>query len=108
MSYVSPSESNQSLIAQADEDIRVLGQTGQTVVYMFPDGRGLAEREKPDFDAIADPPTNTLDAPITDHQLLAEMVAAGQLSEAQKAVVLHDQEMTNMSIEEILTARGWL
>ncbi|HEY9890002.1 MAG TPA: hypothetical protein V6D02_16470 [Candidatus Obscuribacterales bacterium] len=104
MSYLSSeSDPDQSLMAPAD-DIRVLGETGMTVVYLFPDGRALAERETPDFDSLAPTPTPPA---ATEVQLLDEQVAAGKMSEAQKAVVLHDQAATGMSIEEILTARGW-
>jgi hypothetical protein len=39
---------------------------------------------------------------------LDDLVAQGKMSAAQKAVVLHDQEITGMSIVEILTARGWV
>lgn len=100
------SHSNNSLIPRSDETaVRVLGETGQTVVYIFPDGRGLAEREQPDFEAIADCPTPTLNA---DAQLLEELMAAGKVSLAQKTVVIHDQQTTGMAIAEILTAHGWL
>lgn len=84
-------------------DVRVLGQTGQTVVYMFPDGRGLAEREQPDFEALATP-ANSVE---TAEQTLDELVEAGKITPAQKAVILHDQAMTDMNLDEILVARGW-
>jgi len=99
-------DSNQALINQSDESaIRVLGETGQTVVYIFPDGRGMAEREQPDFDALdaANP-----SATCAETQLLEEMVAAGKMSAAQKTVVIHDQQTTGMTIAEILIARGWM
>ena len=100
------SHSNNSLIPQSDETaVRVLGETGQTVIYIFPDGRGLAEREQPDFEAIADSAAPAVSA---EDQVLEALVAAGKMSPAQKVVVIHDQQMTGMAITEILTARGWL
>jgi hypothetical protein len=102
MSY-SAVGSDRSLV-RPEEDIRVLGQTGQTVVYLFPDGRALPEREQPDFEALEqqnNPPAKA------NESLLDELIAAGKMTAAQKTVVLHDQEMTGMELEEILTARGW-
>lgn len=102
----STSHIDHSLTPQSDEtDIRVLGETGQTVVYIFPDGRGMAEREIPDFDAITNLPVPAVDA---ETQLLEELIAAGKMSPAQKIVVIHDQQNTGMTISDILTARGWL
>jgi len=102
MSYLTE-DLDRALTTQSEE-IRVLGQTGQTVVYMFPDGRALAEREQPDFDALGQQDSSSEDAEL---QALEDLVAAGKMTQAQKAVVLHDREMTGMSVEEILTARGW-
>jgi len=93
---------DQALTTQSE--VRVLGETGQTVVYMFPDGRGLAEREQPDFEAVV---TSSVNAAETDEHVLDELVTAGKITPAQKAVVLHDQTMTDMSLDEILMARGW-
>jgi len=99
-------DSTKALIPQSDEAaIRVLGETGQTVVYIFPNGRGMAEREQPDFDAIAAANPAAICA---ETQLLDELVATGKMSAAQKTVVMHDQQTTGMSITEILTARGWM
>jgi hypothetical protein len=103
MSYFAV-DSDRSLM-RPEEDIQVLGQTGQTVVYLFPDGRALPDREQPDFDALELQNPRSANA---DEGLLDEMVAAGKMTAAQKTVVLHDQEMTGMNLEEILTARGWL
>ena len=100
------SHSNNSLIPRSDETaVRVLGETGQTVVYIFPDGRGLAEREQPDFEAIAD---CSAPAVSDEDQVLEALIAAGKMSLAQKTVVMHDQQATGMAITEILTARGWI
>lgn len=96
-------DSDRALMTQSD-DIRVLGETGKTVVYMFPDGRALAEREQPDFESLSNHSQASPDQPL---QLLENLLETGKITPAQKAVVLHDQEMTGMEIEEILTARGW-
>jgi hypothetical protein len=98
------SDADTSLVTQSG-NIRVLGETGQTVVYLFPDGRALPEREPPDFDALGGQMSNSM--PL-QADTLDDLVAQGKMSAAQKAVVLHDQEITGMSIVEILTARGWV
>ncbi len=90
---------NLSLTTQSG-DIRVLGETGQTVVYLFPDGRAIPERETPDFDALS--------PAISERSVLNDLVAQGKMSCAQKLVVLHDHEVTGMGIMDILSARGWL
>ncbi|MDB9529900.1 hypothetical protein PN498_28195 [Oscillatoria sp. CS-180] len=108
-----PANPNQSLTTQSAE-IRVLGQTGQTVVYLFPDGRALADREEPDFDSVQSSSSEskiseeqTPAKPISEEQILNELVAEGKITDAQKSVVIHDYERTNMTILEIITARGW-
>lgn len=103
MSYFTE-DSDRALTTQSEE-IRVLGQTGQTVVYMFPDGRAFAEREQPDFDALGKQDSSSEDSEL---QVLEDLIDAGKMTQAQKAVVLHDKEMTGMSVEEILIARRWL
>jgi hypothetical protein len=93
-----------SLTPQSDT-VRVLGQTGQTVIYMFPDGRGIAERQQPDFEAMI---ATSVNAAGPEEETLEDLMATGKITSAQKAVILHDQAMTEMSLDEILIARGWL
>lgn len=93
-----------SLVNQTD-DIQVLGETGQTVVYLFPDGRALADREKPDFDALNSSSNTSTNSEL---QFLDSLVSTGKMNAAQKLVVLHDYESTGMNISEILSARGWM
>jgi len=93
------------------DPIRVLGETGQTVVYLFPDGQALADREPPDFDAINNVQRSLSVPPVSfnaDEQWLDTLVTTGKVTSAQRTVVLHDHERTGMEFAEILSARGWL
>ncbi|WP_204137323.1 hypothetical protein [Halomicronema sp. CCY15110] len=101
---------DKALTPQSDR-IRVLGETGQTVVYMFPDGQAWADREQPDFDAVKVGQRASSAAPRSlnaDEQWLNTLVATGKVTLAQQAVVLHDRERTGMDLAEILSVRGWL
>lgn len=100
-----PTANFNNSLAKQSEEIRVLGQTGQTVVYLFPDGRAFAEREEPDFDAFETPMP---ESEISENQILDELVLQGKLTHAQKSVVLHDCDLTGMTMSEILAARGWM
>ncbi|RZM79666.1 hypothetical protein [Leptolyngbya iicbica] len=98
-------------LTKPSDHIRVLGETGQTVVYLFPDGQAWADREAPDFDAISISQPSSSVAPISpkaDEQWLDQLIAAGKVTLAQKAVILHDRESTGLELTEILSARGWL
>jgi hypothetical protein len=109
MSFSQPC-ADKALTAPADP-IRILGETGQTVVYLFPDGQAWADREQPDFDAVHNVQRALSATPVSlnaDEQWLDTLVTTGKVTAAQKIVVLHDQERTGMEFAEILSARGWL
>ena len=100
---------DKALATQADS-IQVLGETGKTVVYMFPDGQAFANREQPDFDAIkvGQQASSVRVSLKADEQWLNRLVATGKVTAAQRTVVFHDRERTGMEVAEILSARGWL
>lgn len=82
-------------------DISWPGKTGRSLTGGWPRNQDLAEqnvgsqeRYQPVFSA--------------ETQLLEELVEAGQITPVQRAMVMHDQASTGMTIAEILIARGWL
>jgi len=94
------------------EQVRVLGETGDTVIYLFPDGRAVADLQGPDLDASqqSEVPEISTAPSVSGHseeRLLDNLIAAGKMSLAQKEVVLHDHQITGMNIGDILSARGW-
>lgn len=91
------------------EPVQVLGETGGTVVYIFPSGGAIADRNQPDFETlqVPDDPANAGAKAQTPAAYLDALIAAGQLTETQKAVALYDHQSTGMEITDILVARGW-
>lgn len=95
-----------------EESVYTLGKTGDTVVYIFPDGDALLERTRQPSPQSAQLSTHT-PAPIhsgsalsaTLEQLIRE---AGLITVAQYAVAAYDQETTGMSLLEVLEMRGWI
>lgn len=111
----SPSASN-SDAANADY---VLGQTGDTVVYIFPTGDALMNRDAATApDALVEHqrqtarPAQPNPDPVTsspdEDALLDALLADGKLTVAQVQVARYDQSAMGMSLVEALTLRGWI
>lgn len=89
-----------------DDAIYTLGETGLTVIYIFPEGDALMER-----DAIA--ASATLENAQAQKEQEVEnkvefLLAQGLITSAQLSVAHHDQATTGLSILEALAARGWI
>lgn len=108
----------QTSLTTPTDDVEMLGKTGDTVVYIFPSGGAIADREEPDFARaeaaiVAHPSTQSRSEPadLTSltgvQQYLDTLVAAAHLTANQKAVALYDYQSTGMDINDILAARGW-
>ncbi len=103
----------------------VLGQTGKTVVYIFPTGDALMNRDaatapatlvehqrKQGDPTVAQQPEKTDavadTASANDTLLVDDLLAAGKLTVAQIQVARYDQSVTGLSLKEALILRGWL
>lgn len=90
----------------------MLGKTGETVVYIFPDGDALMDRDKTaaqtKLNARQSPAPTAAPTPTTDaDRHIRRLVATGCLSAAQASVVRYDIESTGLSWQDALQARGW-
>jgi hypothetical protein len=114
-----------SLAADADY---VLGETGDTVIYIFPGGEALmnrdaeiasavlAQHEQPCQDTTFSPVTNSFlinddqlaSTPTDEADWVDRLLAEGKLTIAQIQVGRYDQETTGISLAEALTLRGWI
>lgn len=95
------------------ETTEILGKTGQTVVYVFPQGVAYKSRNKQDLFSQLDPikaelPTLLEAEPIAPEALIHRLVDRGQLTEGQMQVARYDQQTTGMNLVDALMARGWL
>jgi hypothetical protein len=88
----------------------VLGQTGDTVVYIFPTGDALMNRDADAAPALVDHQRQTAQpSPAPDEAALVDQwLAEGKLTIAQIQVARHDQAALGMSLTEALTLRGWI
>ncbi|MFH7245798.1 MAG: hypothetical protein ACHWZW_23460 [Spirulina sp.] len=105
--------------SHADDADYVLGQTGDTVIYIFPSGDALMNRDAAEAPAalvdhqqrkasyVPVPPTSDAHSP-DDAALIDRLLAEGRLTVAQVQVARYDQEVTGMSLAESLTLRGWI
>ncbi|QQE66414.1 hypothetical protein GFS31_31120 [Leptolyngbya sp. BL0902] len=111
--------------ANADDADYVLGQTGDTVVYIFPTGHALMNRDtdnasaalveyqqktapnQPQPPATASQPTDP-SGNEEESALIDQLLADGKVTVAQIQVARYDQSVTGMSLAEALTLRGWL
>jgi hypothetical protein len=96
-----------------EEPQDVLGQTGKTVVYVFPKGAACKLRDQNEvacrLDALVSEQPTLLEAPAIDvDAIIKQLLQQGHLTEAQIQVGRYDQETTGMHIFEALAARGWL
>ncbi|HEY9748030.1 MAG TPA: hypothetical protein V6C63_05100 [Allocoleopsis sp.] len=82
--------------------VRVLGETGQTVVYVFPSGGAQLLRDNEG--EFSDRPSLSQSRKLLGEQL----IEAGYITAAQRDVALHDQKSTGLRLGEILLMRGWL
>ena len=93
-----------------------LGESGKTVVYVFPEGQGLVQRgggtPSSDHFKAAQSKLTASNAPAAHNdfeQTLASLLLQyGILTPAQYEVALHDQQATGLSLIEILVSRKWL
>jgi hypothetical protein len=83
-------------------EIRVLGETGQTIIYVFPSGGAQLLRDG--ADQINDSVSQIQPRRPLDEQL----IAAGLITIAQRDVALYDQQSTGLCLGDILLMRGWL
>lgn len=98
---------------KSEDKIYTLGETGDTVIYIFPNGNALMDRET---DAIADKLQSATSHPakadpaqfVPSADLGERLVAEGVITTAQYSVARYDQAATGMSLMEALIARGWL
>ena len=109
MSSLSARDSANS--AQADADY-MLGQTGETVVYIFPTGDALMTRDAANAatDLAASQPASMI-CPLPsleEKALIDQRLADGKLTVAQVEVARYDQSVTGISLTEALAMRGWL
>jgi hypothetical protein len=108
----SPDSSSSSEVAYT------LGKTGQTVVYVFPRGKALLNRDAATtdqhldrVDGSGDHPRDDADRPgdqADDDGQIAQLLAQGIITEAQLQVGRYDQHITGVSLLEALVARGWV
>lgn len=89
----------------------VLGETGDTVVYIFPGGEALMNRDADqvaavlgDYQEKPQPQPN----PTDEAALIDQLLAAGKLTIAQVQVGRYDQEQTGLPLADVLAARGWI
>jgi hypothetical protein len=97
----------------ADETDGHLGETGQTVVYVFPKGTAYTLRNKTklfdQLDLAANEQPTLLEAPTVNVEAIVNrLVQQGQLTKAQVQVGQYDHESTGMTLLEALVTRGWL
>lgn len=90
---------------QADD--YVLGETGDTVIYIFPDGEALMNRDAEQVSLVLNECQPSADAD-DETALIDHLLAAGKLTIAQVQVGRYDQEQTGLPLAEVLAARGWL
>ena len=94
----------------------VLGQTGDTVVYIFPTGHALMNRDAANVVTAlvkhqpqpAQPEPSPALSSADEAALIDSLLAKGKLTVAQTQVARYDQSITGMSLTEALTLRGWL
>lgn len=91
-----------------DDSIQTLGKTGQTVVYIFPCGNALVNRNQAE-DTQASTATQYADhnehAPL---QVEEYILQAGLITPGQYSVARYDQAATGLSLVEVLQLRGWI
>ena len=120
----------------AKEPIEKIGETGGTVVYIFPGGKACVKKgkksEKAETSSEKVAPTPLKSKPVDlavaaqsnvstvskateqTHQLPDapkigdRLVAAGVISPIQLQVALYDQSHMNMRLGDVLIARGWI
>lgn len=90
----------------------VLGETGQTVIYIFPNGGALMDRNQQaagiKIDTMVSEQITTIEpAPIDPEQWIQQLVCQGKLTEAQSLVIRYDREMTGIDWQDALKMRGW-
>jgi len=111
-----------------------IGETGDTVVYIFPGGRAQVEKGKDrakkrkqtksrskvvrtsanpshaeDRQPSSSQPVSRLaTAKTTAFDLGDRLVAAGVISQTQLEVARYDQESMNLDLCDVLLARGWM
>lgn len=83
----------------------VLGETGDTVIYIFPGGKALLNRDSEQVPAVLDEHQPSVD---DEAALIDRLLATGKLTIAQVQVGRYDQEQTGLPLAEVLAARGWL
>jgi len=97
-------DSSSSTVYAADEGtkIHVLGETGETVIYVFPSGGAqlLRDREESSSHCLSQPQPQKL----LDEQL----IESGLITVAQRDVALYDRQATGLGLGDILLMRGWL
>lgn len=102
-----------------DQSVYTLGQTGDTVVYIFPGGNALLDRENKSVGhklKTLEPQVAAKQATVAEMELASEqekalvtrLVREGQITEAQYTVASYDQKITGLTLVEALIARGWL
>ncbi|HIK46477.1 MAG TPA: hypothetical protein IGR64_16590 [Leptolyngbyaceae cyanobacterium M65_K2018_010] len=99
----------QEFLSEADY---VLGETGQTVVYIFPSGKALLSRDAQNVADLTAPfPPADLSPPSPAQGCeawLNRLLDQGILTPAQVEVGRYDRQTTGLPLVEALMARGWL
>lgn len=104
--------------SSSSEVAYTLGKTGQTVVYVFPRGKALLNRDAATtgqhldwVGGAGEPPRDGAGSPgdqADDDGQIAQLLAQGIITEAQLQVGRYDQHITGVSLLESLVARGWI
>ncbi|NEQ98898.1 MAG: hypothetical protein F6K30_19620 [Cyanothece sp. SIO2G6] len=109
-----------------------VGETGDTVVYIFPSGNACVKKGKktsqseqpskpsvlapgypkppapPKLPTRPQPPAPPKAAMTTTQPIGDRLVQAGLITATQLEVARYDQQSMNLEIEEVLIARGWI
>jgi hypothetical protein len=95
----------QQLSAEADY---VLGETGKTVIYIFPGGDALMNRDAQESAQAALAQHQPAPPQLQGDALIEQLIAQGRLSSAQVEVGRYDHQITGLSLIDALVARGWI
>lgn len=102
-----------TLAKYGEDSVYTLGSTGDSIVYIFPNGQALIERNgHPDALSLPDhvetsiaKPSGSATYPDGLDQLILD---SGLITAAQYSVASYDTTTTGLSLIEVLQTRGWI
>ncbi|MEB3232980.1 MAG: hypothetical protein VKJ64_18390 [Leptolyngbyaceae bacterium] len=93
-----------------------VGDTGNTVVYIFPSGNACVKKGKKEevqsVPVVVSQPQPLVplqsSSAVSAQSIGDRLVQAGLITANQLQVALYDQQSMNLDLSEVLSARGWI